>query len=187
MTVIAAVARDGKVLMGADSLTLFGSEKAIRTVPKIFRSGPLLIGVAGSPRVSDALRYEGPQPFMDVNQDAYKLMAQAFVPWLRETAKQAGLLMSHEGQDVLMGNSMLLIGYRGTVFTVSFDFSVVTYADGYTAIGSASAYALGAMHAVHNDEDWRPDAMLDAGLKAAVAFSTDAAPPFTVLELDATL
>lgn len=186
MTVIVGVAREKTVVLGADSLTLFGSERAIRTVPKIFRLGPLLVGVAGSPRVSDVLRYawlSGKPTVHDQETQslAHDELVTLFVPWLRETAKTHGLLAVADGQDLLMGHSILLIGCRAGVFTVSPDFSVTTYADGYTAIGSAAEYALGAMHTV---DGAAAREMVNAGLAAAAWFSVDVAPPYAYLTLE---
>lgn len=184
MTVIIGAARGGRVILGSDSLTLAGADKAIRTTPKVFRLGPLLIGVAGSPRVSDVLRYAGIPPFMDLDEDPHRQMVMAFVPWLRNIAGENGVLMSYEGQDVLQGHSNVLIGYRQEVFSVAYDFSTVTYACGYAAIGSAAPYALGAMHAVWNDAVCELEATVEAGLRAATAPCADVQAPFAYLELD---
>lgn len=183
MTVIVAAARGGKLAMGADSLTLTGSEKSIRTVPKVFQSGPLLIGVSGSPRISDAMRYAGPQPFMDMNRHPHELMVTAFIPWLRDLAKDHGLLMGYEGADVLLGHSHIIVGYRDAIFTIGYDFATVTHARGYAGIGSASSYALGAMHAAWPSAALTATQIVRYGLHAAVEFSADAEKPLTVLEM----
>ena len=58
MTCIAAVGEAEQVFMGGDSMLAAGWDARISAMPKVFRNGPLLIGVAGSLRMLQLLQYK---------------------------------------------------------------------------------------------------------------------------------
>jgi hypothetical protein len=170
--------------MGADSAAVSGWEREEIAVPKLFSLGPLLVGVAGAPRVADVLRYAPYEsPLFAQGASTHKRLHAAlvsdFVPWLRRLSDEEGLTAQDEGHTVLVGNTALLVGCCGLVFTVNADFAVITFADGYTAIGTGAPYALGALFlAAHGD----PAAAVLTALQASAKYCTRVFEPFKIME-----
>lgn len=180
MTVIIGLTNGEIALMGADSAAVSGWETERVALPKIFRLGPLLLGVAGKPRTADVLRYAD-VPDFPLYESPHARMVRGFVPWFRALALEHGLTAQEEGQAVLAGQTSLMVLCNRELFTISPDFAVHTYAGGYTAIGVGAPYALGALYAAAAGQSgpMLPYAM-QVALQAAGQFCNGVCAPFRV-------
>lgn len=182
MTVIVGWACHGRVVMGGDSAALSGWEVERIAVPKLFRLGPLLLGVAGSPRVADVLRYQkelAESMFSGHIGNPHRTLVLDFIPWLRSLADDFGLTMQENGETVLVGQSNVMVALAGKLFVIGAGFSVNSFLEGYTAIGVGAPYALGALY-TDPSNDMR--VAIQRALEAAEKFCTGVAAPFTILE-----
>lgn len=148
MTCIVGVAEGGKVWIGGDSALISGWDLEAVGSPKVFRVGEFLIGLSGSVRVSDLLRYAfQPPPAPDVVAVLHRYMVTGFVPALRETLAEGGVERKAE-EVVKMDGSFFLVGVRGRLFEVHSDYQV-SPKPRYAAAGCGWVSAMGALHALH--------------------------------------
>jgi 20S proteasome alpha/beta subunit len=171
--------------MGADSAGTAGSFQDVFNSPKLFKRGPFIIGGSGSYRGIQLLQFNVPLdeilplddyiPKKDVSPEAYMhLMAEL----IRENFKDNGL--SDIENNVEGSDSCFLIGFRGRLFSVQYDFAVLESSNDYYAIGSGTAYALGSLH--HSKDDKPLNRVLDA-LRCAEYYSSSVKGPFHILHL----
>jgi ATP-dependent protease HslVU (ClpYQ) peptidase subunit len=178
MTCIAAVVEGGQVWMGGDSAFSDRSFSLVtRANQKVFRNGAFLIGVCGSARVLDVLRYSFEPPKHARGMDVARYMRTAFVDEVRKSLKAAGAMRKeHELEDV---ESAFLVGYRGRLFQVEPDFQVGEAIDDFSAIGSGGDVALGALTVTQGTP---PRKRVLAALQAAERYNAGVRRPFYVLE-----
>ena len=189
MTSIVGLTIGGDVFMGADSQATAGYERTIlaHSSPKVFKKEGVLFGVSGSMRAANHLEYtfQLPNPSRD-QSDEMSYVVQ-IVDAMRASFKDAGIARVSEtvesnGNDD--GRSTILIGYRGRLFRVSSDWSILESDCPYQSIGSGSSYALGALHvlyAIKLESD--PFVMIETALMAAAAFDIYTSAPFTFVGL----
>jgi ATP-dependent protease HslVU (ClpYQ) peptidase subunit len=184
LTAIAAVVDGGKVWMGADSALsdMHTHELRIVTNQKIFKLGEMLLGVAGSPRVGDALRFQLVMPKHPKRMDAAKFLRTHFVDAMRDVLKKAGTLSLQFGVEEM--DASVIIGYRGRLFVVEGDMHVHEWPTDYAAVGSGGAVACGAL-SVSSGVPGRK--RLLAALSAAERFTISVRRPFYVLETGETV
>lgn len=176
MTCIIGAVEKGKVYMGGDSATASGWEVRAAQGPKVFRTGPFLIGITGYIRVAQLLQHEFIPPERN-GQSVMKYMCTSFVSSVREVFKQGGYATIKDSKEE---GGTFLTGWEGHLYLVDSNFQVTEFRDGYNAIGSGSTYALGAYRASTNLE---PRARILQSLKISAYFSGSVMGPFKVLEL----
>jgi ATP-dependent protease HslVU (ClpYQ) peptidase subunit len=174
MTCVVGVAHGGKVYMGADSQGSSGWDKREVLYPKVFNVGQFLIGFTTSFRMGQLLQYQlevKPQG----NEDDYAYMVTAFVESVRELLKNSGWAKVENNQEE-GGN--FLVGYKGRLYEIQTDMSVLEHADGFDAVGCGRKYALAAVVAL-KDKD--PRVRIYQALEIAELFSNGVGGPFVVL------
>jgi len=180
MTCIVGIAHEGKIILGADSAGVGGWDLRIRKDRKVFLNGGLIIGGTSSFRMLQLLQFNLSPPAIVEGQQPFEYAVKALVPAIRETLKSGGYATTVNGRDE---GGVFIVGFRGSLFTIHSDFQVAECIDDITAVGCGESYAMGAMHALRGVAD--PMARLQAGLDAAVTFSTGVAGPFHFVELPA--
>jgi len=160
VTVVAAIARDGKVYVGADSCASGDGIEVSVSTPKITRIGNMVVGFAGSWSVGRRVF-----KYLEKSMDLEKLV---------------------EGLDTRDDDEWsLLIARDGKIFEVSgSDRSIVEIRPNdngvaFYAIGSAQAIALGALYSDHK----RNSQSVTNALEAAVALTNGVRAPFTLITL----
>lgn len=150
MTTVVAIARDGVVVMGADSLTnvyerpVYGGAIKVRRVP-LEGGGEALLGVSGAGALGDLYAYRLTLPALPVDAwhshaDLQQWAAQC--AWsLTDLAREAGV--TQDGQ--IDGN--VLLGAAGQLWTVA-NYMAIPHPDGSAALGSGEGPALGALDAL---------------------------------------
>ena len=147
MTCIVGFVEGNNVWIGGDSATVGGYDLTVKDNPKVFRNGDMLIGVCGSPRVSQVLRYALNAPDHDPRIELDKYLATYWIDAVRSCLKDKGCAQNDKGEDAAAGWSAWLVGYKGQLRVVWSDYQVVTPADGYFAIGCGGPIARGALYA----------------------------------------
>ena len=146
MTCIVGIEHEGVVYLGADSLSGNGYTSDSIAEAKCFRSGDYVIGVAGSWRVMDLVRYlQLPEP---PKYATHRYVTNTLVPIIRKTLLRGGIQPGPKGPhgeaDPDSGPSMLL-GFRGRLFRIETDYCVLRSKTGYATIGSGEPVALGSL------------------------------------------
>lgn len=177
MTLIAAIAREGKVFMLADSFTGYDNRQIQDTRKKIWITEDKVIGCAGNLRPALAFRYGFEWPQQEFGQDDDEYMRYAFPSALRDFLQENIPNDTHEGTD--NSNLYALIGWRGRIWSLFSDYSVVETSESYDAIGSGAEVALGALTTL-SPELSPTDRLQDAAV-AAAKFIDSVCGPFTVL------
>jgi len=167
MTCVVGVRHEGVIYIGADSLSSDRVEAQVRKDPKVFTLGEFVIGFTSSWRMGQVLRYHFKLPAIPDDIDLHAYMVLHFVEELRTVAKKAAIA---EVQNSVESLGKFLVGVRGRLFCIESDFQVGEGVQDYAAVGSGSAYALGAMHF----QRWRlldrpryPSAEIQCALEAA--------------------
>lgn len=190
MTAIVGLVDDGEVWMGADSAGVAGLSLVVRKDPKVFISGPFIVGFTSSFRMGQILRFgESGQRLDDAKfvrdlqsiTDPWEAMVSEVVPWLRKAFKSAGYAETENGKE---WGGTFLIGYRGRLFQVEGDFQVGESSHGFDAVGCGQEMALGSLHTSRFKPDWGPQQRVRTALEAAQEFSAGVRGPFTILKLE---
>ena len=106
------------------------------------------VGICGDLRVINLLSVKlNWPPFSCIHHgNVEEYLIQGLTMELKDFLKQSGALSEQDGFATFHGT--MLIGIQGRLFIMFGDFSVLECKDGYAAIGSGSAFASGALHAL---------------------------------------
>jgi len=180
MTCIVAIAENGKVYMGGDSLSSTGGGYTrIKKEKKVYKVGEFLIGSAGSIRGSNLLRFSLDVP-KNTGKDDYKYIITVVVPIVRELFTEGGLTKIDNNEEGVI--VYLLIGYRGVVYNFYGDFQIDVYAEDFTAMGSGRAYAMGVMESL-SETELSPKEKIIRALQIAGKYNAFVGAPYYVEEL----
>lgn len=166
------------VVIGGDSAGVAGYLTVVRADPKVFRTGPFLIGYTSSFRMGQLLRFRLSVPARHPDVDVFQFMVTTFVDAVRDCLKAGGCA---EVNNAVESGGTFLVGYAGRLFEIDGDYQVGEPADGYAAVGGGAELALGALHAT---ADRPADERVQAALAAAAYFSTGVRPPFVIERLE---
>ena len=177
MSCIVGVVHDGEVWMGADSAASDGEDIMIIRNRKLFRNGPLLMGVVGSLRLTQLLQYQ----LGDIGIDAkwknnlYGYMVGVFVERVREVLKAGGFPDTSESPE---NGGVVLIGVNGHIFRLENSFQIFERGDGFDAVGCGNGVALGSLMADHVLE---PEDRILKAMARVTYFSAHVRPPFVIM------
>lgn len=157
MTTVVAIETDDGVEWAWDSQTTQGHRAGVNTREKVFRNGKLVFGHAGRVRDGQVIEQAKlPQPKGIVRVEHW--VVTELVPAIQHALEKAGRLETVNTQ--VEYDSEFLVAVRGEVYRIGPDFGATRSVSGYNAIGSGSAYALGAMFA-WDDLEIALDAAID--------------------------
>lgn len=180
MTVIVGLKEKGKIYMGADSASIGGWRLTKSKEPKLFKVGGLLIGLSGSPRISQALKYSFKPPDHPYRMPNEEYMITLFVDAVRKRLKDAGCEKIENSVEEF-GRSVFLIGYKGELYSLWSNFQIGTSRRSYSAIGCGEEFAYGALFCL-DKYDMTPREKIKQALMAANEHSAGVSPPFTYME-----
>lgn len=135
MTVVVGVVELDRVYLGADSAVTAGDEVSVLARPKIRRRSGMLLGACGDMAAVGAVLDAFRPPGYDGGELA-SYMAQSLAPELRAFLRSLG--RRHELE--------VLVAAGGQLASIDHDGAIVAHSRPYAAIGSGSAYALGACY-----------------------------------------
>jgi hypothetical protein len=157
-----------------------GLSLAVRADTKVFRNGKYLFGFTTSFRMGQLIRHalEPPTPPKTPGQ-LDRFMSTTFIDAIRDCLKAGG--WARRDNDREEGGTFL-VGVRGRLYSVEEDFQVGQAADGYAAVGSGAAVALGALYASAL-MPMSPRRRVKVALRAAERFNAGVRGPFVCLSL----
>jgi ATP-dependent protease HslVU (ClpYQ) peptidase subunit len=147
LTIVIGYRFENRLFMGADSLGSDGHHHAVRTDPKIYRNGKLLIGFTTSYRMGQLLCFSVKIPPLDRSGDDFAWMIRRFIPAVRKTFIANGFESKRVGGEAYAGSFLVAFRNRGEarLYEVDSDYQVAEIDNGPYAIGCGSQVALGAM------------------------------------------
>lgn len=177
MTSIVGISRDGHVYMGGDSCGSDSYSWMHVSNPKVFQVDKFLFGCCGSFRMIDLLRFSlkvEPQT-VDQSDDGY--IRTTFITAVRKLFKENGF-MRDESRD--RGGNFLL-GYRGNLYEIQDDFSVLNTPPWGHAVGSGEQPARGSLFTTR--DDWDCFKRITKALESAEATTPSVRGPFVTLNI----
>lgn len=180
MTCVVGACHNGKIYIGADSLSTDtqDSSKRISGVPKVFVKDQYIIGGAGSWRAIQVLRHADlpkvPRNVSDFD-NLEKFMVTKFIDSFEEIMKSHG---------VKEAEYSFLIGVNGCLFTLEEDHQINYHIDfPYDVIGSGYPYALGAIHAMWEIPKMSIEEKIEKAIRTSEFFSSSTGGPIKVLSV----
>lgn len=159
MTCIVAIEKDNKVYMGGDRAISGPMEVAKIPYSKLITFNPspfrkIVVGLAGSQRDIDLLKYTFNVPDHPDTIDSDKYLRTYFVDELKKVWGNAGRVEHAEGRSaVLIGYSYKNIADSSQInklYTMGSDFGVMQYDPNEVAIGSGRYFAAGSLFSTKN-------------------------------------
>jgi len=170
------------VWMGGDSLASYEDDVSIeiRVEPKVFKSGNLLLGICGSSRMAQILRYLSPAPMPAIGQDIHEFMVTTFVEGVRIQQKEFGCAEVKDSVETMSGD--ILVGFHGRLFTVHSDYDVGHVAGDYAVVGCGRDLAMGSLFTTAKMK-MAPKKRVLTALEAAEEWSAGVRRPFVIEKL----
>jgi len=182
MTCVVGVSDGKTILFGADSAAASGdgpqqiSEIYTAAEPKVFACGGYLLGVCGSYRVAQILRYRAELPVLPPStEDVEGFLVRELLPAVAATVEAAGIAGSRSGY---LGDLVcLLLGVQGQLWNISSDLALLPEAD-FAVVGSGRHHAYGALYALQAAGVGAPHRRVEIALEAAAAYTPTVRPPW---------
>ena len=181
VTAIVGLVSDGCVYIGGDSAGVdSGLSLAVRADAKVLRNGKYLFGFTTSFRMGQLIRHalQPPKPPRPPAQ-LDRFMSTTFIDAVRDCLKTGGWVRRDNEREE---GGTFLVGVRGRLYSVEEDFQVGQTADGFAAVGSGAAVALGALYATALTP-LSPKRRVKVALRAAERFNAGVRGPFVCLSL----
>jgi len=180
--VVAIVDKTNNIHIGSDSLASDSHTQTVMTDSKIFMLGEMIIGFAGSFRSAQLLRHAMALPGREESQEDMEYLVTSFLQSVRIAFMDGGILRTQEGVEEFDGE--FIIGYRGKVYHLQGDFSLLHSIDDFMAIGEGGEAAGAVLYATKNMKNLKPTDRLTLALDAASYQITSVKPPFHLKSVD---
>lgn len=145
MTCIVGLAENGIVYIGGDSAAVAGYNIFTTQLRKVFKIGNFIIGYTSSFRMGQLLQYHLEVRQQQDGETDERYMVVAF-------AESARLLFKEKGYSKVDSNvesgGTFLIGYRGTLYEMDYDFQINSRVPQIAAVGCGGEFAMGALYAL---------------------------------------
>jgi ATP-dependent protease HslVU (ClpYQ) peptidase subunit len=172
MTCIVALKHEDKVYMAGDRGASDDNTILALDSPKVWKTGPYLIGYAGA-MDGDRIRHNF-KPTAPNIKDTDKFMQTKFVKELRDFYNEFWVDTSKDGD---LG---LIVAVRGQIYEhSSVDMSLSKYTLSYLAMGSGAEYAYGVLYATDKQKNARNRVM--QSINAAIKFSPSCIGPVDIV------
>ena len=168
MTCVVGVVHERRVYLGADSAAVGVDALIQRRDTKVFRLGEAVVGVAGSFRVAQIVRYHAPP--LVARRDMHRYLC---VDWVGEFRRRVQAEVSTREGDEFAGG--MLIGIAGQIWQVEGDYQVGRAVHAFDATGSGAQVALGSLWSTRGQP---PPVRVRLALTAAETFSSTVRRPW---------
>lgn len=164
MTVIVAIKTTDGVVMAGDLLASNGWTKGIVATDKVFSNGEFLMGYTSSFRMGQLLQYNfcAPERPEGLSDDQY--LHTRVIPTIQNLFRSNGYGGSEKDGD--KGGTFLL-AYRGEIYTMQNDFSLLKYDDPVVAVGCGDVAAVGYATALVENTEMSVEAIITACIEHA--------------------
>lgn len=171
MTTVIAVVTKSTSIIAADTLAYEASHNVVGQ-PKVFQpSNSLLIGVSGSYAVLNCIMHHMPIPRrLKGNDDRGYVHGQLHIA-IRNALVKFNLLTAGAGEQEIKGE--ILIVYRGKIYVIQSDFSLIEVRSNFYAIGSGYEYTTAAYRAL---EMYQADMPVASRMQEAIKITSQYCP-----------
>jgi len=177
MTCLAAWNGGDTAYMGADSGCARGAVLTTIKTQKVFRLGEMLVGVTGTFRAAQLMQCGFDVPDRGKSKSDEMWFRTDFLDALRKRFTGAGAQTIKDSMEEF--DATFLIIYRGHIWRLSCDWSVIESVDQFDAAGSGEQIALGVLYAL-KDVKMPPRQKVLRALKAAAYLTPWVAEPFAI-------
>lgn len=181
MTVAVAVRKEGQIVLAADTLVTFGGQRfptSDTRLQKIHRIGDSLIAWAGWSLYAELLTAHlaaTPRPpRLDSEADVFAFFV-AFWRAMRSDYTFVQSTVPREGHPFATLESTFLLVNRSGIYRVADDMDVTPF-EQYTAIGSGSKYALGALRVLY-DQTLSAEVIARRAVEVGIDFDVNCGGP----------
>lgn len=181
MTCLVGVVKDGHITMGCDGVVIDGNGNVtVSRDSKIIRKGDLLIGTAGSWRLSNLVHHVFVPPARKPRTPDMKYLAGPFVDALHRCLRDHAPRVEATAERDGMLELNLMVGFRGALYAIESEFDVTRSTDDFDALGSGCQVARGALYATPK---LAPKTRVLKALAAADRYKESVGKPFKVFVL----
>lgn len=184
MTVIIGLESNNKVYIGCDSALIENWTQEITALPKIFKLGSFLIGVAGYPRAQQIIQYHLKLPKQLDSQTDLQYLCTDFVDTIIQLMSEHDFGKTENNQKTL--DSSIIFGYHGKLYEIDTNYQIIKVKSNFSAIGSGKDLALGAMNALDSVmliESMKPETKIKIALETTAKYNIGVAKPFKVMSI----
>jgi len=172
---------NNKVFIGADSCASNGWNYNLVAEPKVFVKGKFIFGYTSTFRFGQLLQYKLEIPYHRDDKSDYDYLVSEFVEAIRKCLKDNGHV---EIKNSVEEGGFCLIGYKGKLYKLQGDFSLLRNTDGFDAVGCGEIAARTAMMvSMDLDVTSNVENMLKSCLCYVEKIDSHVKSPFTVLSV----
>jgi ATP-dependent protease HslVU (ClpYQ) peptidase subunit len=173
MTCIVAIGKNGVSWLGGDSAATSGDmSKRIIGESKVFVKKNIAFGVAGSPKILNALMNTENFSMLPKFKDVESLVHNGIVPLVKKSLDEFECIA--EG----MFEGAILFGAKGKVFRLESNFQVISCIHNFDSIGSGSDIAMGSLYAT---KSMSPRKRITLALEASADNNAGVCAPFNIV------
>ena len=180
--VVAVVDKAKNIHFGSDSLASDSYSQSVMTDSKIFMLGEMIIGYAGSFRSAQVLRHAMALPGREESQEDMEYLVGSFLHSVRIAFAEAGILRIQDCVEDFEGE--FILGYRGKIYYMQGDFSLIHTVDDFCSIGEGGDSARAVLYATRAMKTLKPIERMTLALEAASYNITSVKPPFHFKSVD---
>lgn len=172
MSISLGASNGNKVCIGVDTLGIYGGgDYKRRKDKKVFKKGDdFLISYTGSFRIGQSVRYNFEPPKKADNKSDHEYLCTDFMDSLKE-------IILNEFEE----EWALLVGYKGSLYTIQSDFQVTVPKDNFDAEGAGHKYALSAYKVLSdNNNKLNLKEKIISSLDYTSYFASVIKPPFNI-------
>lgn len=171
-----------KVYIGSDSIGADTSTWMCRTLvdSKLFKKGDMIFGATSSFRMIQIIQYNFEIPKQPEDQDDLTYLCSTFIDALMKCFQDKGF--ARKENDTVTGGTFL-IGYKGNLYTVQNDFSIMKSVEHFESCGCGEPYAVAAMKVLDENTDLDITTKIEKSLEAAEHFSAYVRGPFKIISI----
>lgn len=181
MTCIVGYEHNGKVYIAGDSLSSNSSHGTVMTVPKVFQRGEMIFGYTSTWRFGQLLQFVFDHPPRYEGLSDLEYLITAWIPALA-TMLETNRHLEKETNG-FAGCGYAIIGYRGNVYFLNGDLSLLHPKDGYYAVGCGDEFARGAMHVLTQGNVKNPEDVVRKAIEAAAHHSVGVGGDIHIISL----
>jgi len=184
-TCIVGIRHNGTVYIGGDSFSATDSSGFVNKTKKVFHlqgKEDLVVGYTSSFRMGQLLQYStdlfDEDDFKIAGKIDEKYLVNTFIPKVQDLFSRGGY-QTKNNEELHGGN--FLLGYKGKLYNVQTDYSILEREDDYVAIGCGDDFALGSLHTTSH-MDYSVEQRIKLALLSASKFSVYVSPPFYMVD-----
>ena len=180
MTCIVALRTPNTIYFAGDSLVKIDNEIFTIKQSKIFKRGPHLFGVAGSPRLLNILQYDSDIPDRIPGQSTEDYANISLIDSFRVAFREAGYMEKYGGRE--QTDSKALFTVDDHIFYLGESLSLIEIEEDYISIGAGASYAMSSLYTTERS-CMKPENRIKKALSTAEKFSPLVSRPFKIISI----